>query len=50
MPPEGSDLVLTANVPHREADVLVLDGFYIKAWWVKHNAESQKDHIHQNGA
>ena len=31
MAPEGSDLVLTADVPHRERDVLVLDRLYVEA-------------------
>ena len=29
--PEGSDLVLTADVPHRERDVLVLDRLDVEA-------------------
>jgi len=28
--PERTDLVLTANIPHSEADVLVFNSFYIK--------------------
>ncbi len=31
MPPEWSDLVLTADVPHGELDVLVFDGFDVEA-------------------
>jgi len=31
MPPQGSDLVLATDVPHCELDVLVLDGFDVKA-------------------
>ena len=31
MSPQGPDLVLTAHVPHSEADVLVLDGLHIEA-------------------
>ena len=30
MSPEGPDLVLTAHVPHSEADVLVLHGLHIE--------------------
>ena len=29
--PEKSDLVLTTDIPHIEADVLVLDGLYVEA-------------------
>ena len=31
MAPEGSDLVLTADVPHRERDVLVLHRLDVEA-------------------
>ena len=31
MSPQRSDLVLTAHVPHSEADVLVLDSLHIEA-------------------
>ena len=31
MSPQGPDLVLTADVPHGEADVLVLDCLHIEA-------------------
>ena len=31
MSPQRSDLVLTADVPHSEADVLVLDSLHIEA-------------------
>ena len=30
VPPEGADLVLTAHVPHGEADVLVLHRLYVE--------------------
>ena len=30
--PEWSDLVLTTNVPHSEADVLVFHGFNVEPW------------------
>ena len=30
MPPQGSDLVLTADIPNGETDVLVFDGFHIE--------------------
>lgn len=30
--PEGADLVLTAHIPHSEADVLVLHCLHIKPW------------------
>ena len=32
MPPEGADLVLTADIPHGELDVLVLDGLDVETW------------------
>lgn len=36
MPPEGTDLVLTADVPDGELDVSVFDGFDVEAWrWWK---------------
>lgn len=31
MAPEWANLVLTTNIPHREADVLVLDSFHIES-------------------
>ena len=31
MPPQGSDLVLAADVPHSEGDVLVFDGLDVEA-------------------
>ena len=35
MPPQGPDLVLTADVPHGEANVLVLDRLDVEAFNVK---------------
>jgi len=32
MSPKGSDLVLTADIPNSEADVLVFHGFDIKSY------------------
>ena len=32
MPPQGSDLVLSTNIPDGELDVLVLDSLDIEAW------------------
>ena len=32
MPPQRSDLVLTADVPHGELDVLVFDGLDVEAY------------------
>jgi len=31
VPPEGTDLVLTSDIPHGEVDVLVLDGLHVEA-------------------
>lgn len=31
VPPEGSDLVLSSDVPHGERDVLVFDGLDVEA-------------------
>lgn len=31
VPPEGTDLVLSSNIPHGERDVLVLDGLNVEA-------------------
>ena len=31
VPPEWPDLVLTAHIPHSEADVLVLDSLYVES-------------------
>ena len=31
MSPEGPDLVLATDIPHGEADVLVLDGLHVEA-------------------
>merc|ERR1712078_600286 len=31
VPPQGADLVLAPHVPHREADVLVLDRLHVEA-------------------
>ena len=31
MPPEGTDLVLTSNVPDGEGDVLIFDGLNVEA-------------------
>ena len=31
MSPQWPDLILTSNVPHSEADILVLDGLYVEA-------------------
>ena len=31
MPPQGSDLVLPSDVPHGEADILVLDRLHVEA-------------------
>lgn len=36
MPPKGSDLVLTADVPYRETNVLVLNRLNIKAYHLIH--------------
>lgn len=38
MPPEGSDLILSSNIPNGEGNVLVLDGFDVEscdAKWYK---------------
>jgi len=35
MPPERADLILTADIPHGELDVLVLDGLNVEAWFPK---------------
>lgn len=32
MPPQGTDLVLTTDIPHGELDVLVLDSLDVEAW------------------
>lgn len=32
MPPERTDLVLTADIPHSERDVLVLDCLDVETW------------------
>lgn len=32
MPPEGTDLVLTSNIPHSERDVLVFNGLNIETF------------------
>ncbi len=40
--PQRSNLVLTADVPHSEADVLVLDGFNVESWR-KYNLENLDD-------
>ena len=31
MSPQGSDLILTTNIPHSTADVLVLHSLHVKA-------------------
>ena len=31
MPPERTDLVLTADIPHGEGDVLVVDSLHVEA-------------------
>jgi hypothetical protein len=38
MPPEGSDLVLTPDIPDSEANVLVLNGFNIETCILKANS------------
>jgi hypothetical protein len=35
MSPQRSDLVLTADIPNSELNVLILDGFDVKPWMVK---------------
>ena len=39
VPPQGTDLVLTSHIPHREADVLVLHGLHVEAdgWNSRHD-------------
>lgn len=32
MPPEGSNFILTTNIPHRETNVLVFNCFHIKTY------------------
>ena len=31
MPPQGPDLVLTADIPHRETDVLIFNRLHVEA-------------------
>ena len=38
VPPQRADLVLAADVPHGEADVLVLNGLDVEAWKEKERA------------
>eukprot|EP00116_Pleurobrachia_bachei_P016403 sb/3476665/ len=57
MPPQWSDFILTANIPHGKADVLVFYCLDIETWWEKEivdimriNAISLANIITQNSA
>lgn len=39
MPPQRTDLVLTADIPHGELDVLVLDSLDVETWKKGHKSQ-----------
>lgn len=50
MPPEGSDLVLSTDVPHGERDVLVFDSLDVEAYTLREREiELASDNRGRNG-